>query len=310
MPEEDPPGSIERIRSKLFAAREKRVRPNKDDKVLTDWNGLMIAALAKGAQVLDEPAYAEAAGRAAGFIMDNMCTSEGRLLHRYRDNEAAITAGIDDYAFFIQGLLELYEVTFDVDYLKTALKLCEDSLKHFWDEVNGGFYETADDSEALLVRSKEIYDGAIPSGNSIAMLNLLRLARITGRSDFEEKAGSIGKVFSGTISQSPSGYTQFMAAVDFLTGPAYEIVISGRRQAADTGRMLDVIRRSFIPNKIVIVHDSSEEDSTIAEIAPWVTNHAAKTGRATAYVCTNRSCKLPTSNIDTMLDLLNVGNQS
>ena len=301
---------LDNIRNKLFAAREKRTRPYKDDKILTDWTGLMIAALAKGAQVFEEPEYSRAASRAAGFVLDNMLTSEGRLLHRYRDNEAAIMAGIDDYAFFIHGLIELYEATFEAEYLKTAIQLCEDSLRHFWDELNGGFYDSADDSEALLVRGKEIYDGAIPSGNSIAMLNLLRLGRITGRSDFEAKADAIGMVFSGTISQSPSGYTQFMAALDFSTGPTYEIVISGRQQAADTGRMLDAVRRPYIPNKVIIVRDASEEDSIIVEIAPWITNHTAKTGEATAYVCINQSCKLPTDDIDTMLDLLEAKNQS
>jgi len=239
-----------------------------------------------------------------------MRESRGRLLHRYRDSEAAIPAGIDDYAFFIYGLIELYEATFEAGYLKTAIQLCEDSLRHFWDEENGGFYNTSDDSEVLLVRNKEIYDGAIPSGNSIAMLNLLRLARFTGRSDFEEKAEAIAKAFSGTVSQSTSGYTQFMAAADFLTGPTYEIVISGRQQAVDTARMLNEVRRPYIPNKVIIVRDAGEEDSKIAEIAPWVANHTMKNGKATAYVCINQSCKLPTDDIDTMLVLLNAENQS
>jgi uncharacterized protein YyaL (SSP411 family) len=295
---------IKNIRDKLLAAREQRIRPNKDDKILTDWTGLMIAALAKGAQVFNEPEYAKAASRAAKFIMDNMRTSEGRLLHRYRDNEAAITAGIDDYAFFIHGLIELYEATFEAKYLKTAIQLCEDSLKHFWDEVNGGFYYTANDSEVLLVRSKEIYDGATPSGNSIAMLNLLRLGRITGRSDLEEKAEIIGRAFSGTISQSPSAHTQFMAAVDFLIGPTYEIIIAGEPQVDDMGRMLDALRGLFIPNKILIVRSTGEDDAMITEVAPWVTNYTAKTGKATAYVCINHSCRLPTNDIDTMLNLL------
>jgi uncharacterized protein YyaL (SSP411 family) len=300
----------EKIRDKLFAAREQRIRPFKDDKVLTDWNGLMIAALAKGAQVLKEPEYARAASRAAGFILDKMCADEGRLLHRYRDNEAIIKASIDDYAFLIHGLLELYEATFEADYLKTAIRLCDDSVKHFWDEDNGGFYHTADDNENLLVRSKEIYDGAIPSGNSVAMLNLLRLGRITGRNDLEEKAHAIGKTFSGIVSQSPSVYTQFMVAVDFAMGPTYEIVISGNQQAADTERMLDVVRKPYVPNKVVIVRDVSEEDSAIAEIAPWVTNHTVKNGKATAYVCINHSCKLPTNDTDTMLELVNDDNRS
>ena len=157
----------------------------------------MIASLATGARVLGEPAYANAAGRAVDFIFDNMLDSGGRLLHRYRDGEAAIPGNLDDYTFLIHGLLELYETTFEVDYLKKALALNGHLLKHFWDNKNGGFYFTADDGESLLIRQKEIYDGAIPSGNSIAMLNLLRLGRITADSSLEAKAVANRSCFCG-----------------------------------------------------------------------------------------------------------------
>jgi len=244
---------IEGILEKLFAYREKRIHPHKDDKILTDWNGLMVAALAKGAQVFDEPRYASTAKRAADFILKNVRTSEGRLLHRYRDGEAALTAHVDDYAFLIYGLLELYEATFDVNYLKIALELNEDLIQHFWDHDNGGFYFTADDGESLLIRQKEIYDGAIPSGNSVAMLNLLRVGRITAKADSEEKAVKIGQAFYRNVRQLPSAYTQLMVAVDFGVGPSYEVVIAGGSQADDTKQMLNVIRGLFVPNKIVIL---------------------------------------------------------
>ena len=165
--------------------RSQHVHPLKDDKILTDWNGLMIAALAKGAQALGESRYREAAKRAATFILNQMRTPEGRLLHRYRDGQAGLPALVDDYAFLIWGLLELYEATFDAGYVRTALELNRDLLRYYWDDEAGAFYFTAKDAEELLVRRKEAYDGAVPSGNSVAALNLLRLGRITGEADLE-----------------------------------------------------------------------------------------------------------------------------
>jgi len=295
---------IEEIQEELFAYREKRIHPHKDDKILTNWNGLMIAALAKGAQVFDEPRYASAARRATDFILKNVRTSQGRLLHRYRDGEAVLTAHVDDYAFLIYGLLELYEATFEVYYLETALRLTEDLVRHFWDHEHGGFYFTADDGERLLVRQKEIYDGAVPSGNSVAMLNLLRLGRITASADFEEKAARIGRVFYGNVSQLPSAYTQLMASADFAIGPSYEVVIAGDLQADDTRQMLDAIRGIFVPNKIVILHPSDQKPSLIDDIVPFIKDHSSIDGKATAYVCLDYNCQLPTKDIGSMLELL------
>lgn len=295
---------IEEIQEELFAYREKRIHPHKDDKILTDWNGLMIAALAKGAQVFDEPRYASAARRATDFILKNVRTSQGRLLHRYRDGEAALPAHVDDYAFLIYGLLELYEATFEVYYLETALRLTEDLVRHFWDHENGGFYFTADDSERLLVRQKEIYDGAVPSGNSVAMLNLLRLGRITASADFEEKAARIGRAFYRNVSQLPSAYTQLMASADFAIGPSYEVVIAGDLQADDTRQMLDAIRGIFVPNKIVILHPTDQKPPSIDDIVPFIKNYLSIDGKATAYVCLDYNCQLPTKDIGSMLELL------
>jgi uncharacterized protein YyaL (SSP411 family) len=298
---------LESARQTLFDYREKRVHPHKDDKVLSDWNGLMIAALAKGARVLDEPAYADAARRAVDFIFGKMIDSEGRLLHRYRDGEAAIPGHLDDYAFLIHGLFELYETTFNVTYLEKALTLNAYLLEHFWDGKNGGFYFTADDGEGLLVRQKEIYDGAIPSGNSIAMLNLLRLGRITASSSLEEKAAGIGRAFVGNVRQAPSAYTQLMIAVDFAVGPSYEVVIAGDWQAAETREMLQAIRSRFIPNKVIVWLPPGPESSEVIRLAPFTTDHKMIQDRATAYVCTNYECKLPTTNTAEMLSLLGSG---
>jgi len=304
--QQDLQAHLEVIRQKLFAYREKRVHPMKDDKILIDWNGLMIAALAKGAQAFDEPEYAEAACRAADFILGNMRKPDGRLLHRYRDGQAGVQANLDDYAFLVWGLIELYEAIFDARHLGVALELTSDMVRHFWDEAGGGLYLTPDDGESLFVRKKEIYDGAIPSGNSVAMLNLLRLGRMTATSDLEEKAARIGSAFSGSVKKLPSAHTQLMVALDFGIGPCYEVVIAGRAQAKDTKAMAKALRTRFLPNKVVLLNPGERESPEIAKLAEFTKNQSSIDGRATAYVCMNYNCKLPTTDIDKMLQLLNV----
>ena len=297
---------VEAARQKLFATRNKRIHPHKDDKILTDWNGLMIAALAKGAQAFDEPKYAEAAKRAADFILTDMRREDGRILHRYRDGDTAILANVDDYAFLIWGLLELYETVFDVGYLRTALSLNGEMIKYFWDEQDGGFYFTAEDAEELIVRQKEIYDGAIPSGNSVATLNLFRLARITANTDFEDKANMILRAFSKDVQSAPSGYTQMMVALGFGIGPSYEIVIVGEPEAEDTKDMLNSLGKHFIPYKVVLLKPADQETSDITSIAEYIEYHSSFDGKATAYVCLDFACKMPVTNTDEMLKLLNV----
>ena len=302
--------TINEARQKLFDARNKRVHPHKDDKILTDWNGLMIAALAKGAQAFNEPLYAQAAQKSADFILNTMLSPDGRLLHRYRHTNAAIMGNLDDYAFFIWGLLELYETTFDLTYLKTAITLNNDLLTHFWDQAHGGFFFSPDDGEDLLVRQKEVYDGAIPSGNAVAMLNLIRLGRITANSALEEKAAQIGKTFSTTLKEYPSAHTQLMVALDFAFGPSYEIVIVGNKQSTDTQQMLASIRNVFVPNKVVIHRPPQEDLPPIARIAAFTENLQTLDGKSTAYVCTNYTCQFPTTDLDRIKELLNVKNSS
>ena len=296
--------TLESVRQKLLAQRNKRVHPNKDEKILTDWNGLMIAALAMGARVLNGPLYVNAAKSAARFIFSKMFSPDGQLLHRFYDGESAVDANLDDYAFLIQGLLELYETTFDVDYLKNALKLNEYLLRHFWDDKNGGFFFASDVSEDLIIRQKEIYDGAVPSGNSIAMLNLLRLGRITGDSNFEQKASGLSRAFSKNVRNAPSAYAQLMVAVDFAVGPSYEVVIAGDQQDVDTKKMLQAIHWKFIPNKIVIFLPTGSDLSEISGISPFTKHQSTIDGKTTAYVCVDYKCKLPTTNINMMLSLL------
>ena len=298
---------LEVMREKLFTYREKRVHPMKDDKILADWNGLMIAALAKGAQAFDEPQYAEAAQHAANFVLGNLRRPDGRLWHRYRDCQAGVQANLDDYAFLIWGLVELYEAIFDAKYLKVAVDLTRDMVSHFWDQDGGGLYLTPEDGESLLVRKKEIYDGAIPSGNSVAMLNLLRLGRMTATPDWEVKAALIGRAFSRSVRQSPSAHTQLMVALDFALGPCYEVVLAGNARAEDTRAMAKALRTRFLPNKVVLLNPGERDSPETAQLAAFTGNQPSLGGKATAYVCLNYACKLPTTDINRMLELLGAG---
>jgi len=293
---------LETARVKLFKARAKRVHPHKDDKILTDWNGLMIAALAKGSQALHKPEYAKAASRAADFILEKMSDPAGRLFHRYRDGEVAVKAFLDDYSFFIWGLIELYEATFETRYLEQALDLNRTLLEDFWDEA-GGLYFTAKGAESLLVRQKDLYDGALPSGNSVEFWNLLRLARITGDTDLEEKASKLEQAFSGRVGQFASAFTQMMVGVDFAVGPSQEIVVVGHTGAADTERMLDTLQTSFLPNKVLLFRPSGSKPPVITRIAPFTEPLTSQKGQATAYVCYQYSCQFPTTDPQKALNL-------
>ena len=288
---------LESARQKLFEVREQRTHPYKDDKILVDWNGLMIAALAKGAQVLNEPDYANAAMCAADFILRDMRSPDGRLFHRYRDGEAGISAHLDDYAFLIWGLLELYEATFKIRYLEFALDFTKDLLTCFWDEETGGLFFTAEDAEDMIMRQKEIYDGAIPSGNSVAALNLLRLSRITARSEFEDKAWQITKTFADNVRQIPMAYTQLLSALDFGFGPSIEVVIAGKSSSRDTQAMVNAVRRQFSPNKVLLFVPGEILSPGITRIAKFTKYQTSIDGKATAYVCRDYVCSAPTTDV-------------
>jgi len=296
---------LEGARRKLFDVRRKRVHPHKDDKILTDWNGMMIAALARGAQVLDNSDYAEAARSAADFILQHLRGAGGRLMHSHRGGRTSAPAHLDDYAFMVWGLLELYEAVFDTGYLKEAIELSEHLMRHFWDRA-GGFYFTSDDGEEILVRQKDICDGAIPSGNSVSMMNLLRLARITAKPEWEEKAVAIARACARGIEQMPAAYSQMLSAVEFLQGPSCEIVIAGDPRGTDTKEMIRALRAPFMPGKVVLLRPVGERPSDIEKIAPFTARMDARGGRATAYVCSNFSCQNPTADIVEMLKLLRV----
>ena len=301
LPEKELKKKIDSARSRLFEARERRIHPHKDDKILTDWNGMMVAALARGAQVLGDKAYSDAAEGAVEFILKKLRTPDGRLLHRFREGEARIPAHLDDYAFLVWGLLETYEAAFDARFLKTALELNKDMIHHFWDAQGGGLYFTSDDAENLIVRKKEVYDGALPSGNAVAMLNLLRLGRFTGDADLEDRAFKLQRAFSEQVRQFPSGYTQFLSAVDFSLSSSHDVVISGTLGAKE---MLDALRSRFSPNQVLLFRPAGEESAGIDALAAFAKNYDPVNGKATAYVCSGRACKDPTTEVKDLLALL------
>jgi uncharacterized protein len=283
---------LESARQKLFEARERRVRPHKDDKILTSWNGLMIVALAKAAQAFDDPSYAEAAERALGFLSAKLVREDGRLLARFRDGEAAHPAYLDDYTFLAWGLLELYEATFAARHLDAALRLVREMERLFRDPQAGGYFFTGEDGEALLARAKEIYDGAAPSGNSVAALVLLRLGRVTGDTGLERSAAAVFQAFSGATARAPTAHAQLLSALDFALGPTREIVIVGERADAEARSMAGEVSRRFLPRK-VILWNAPDEAKTLHRLAPFVKSQTPVAGASAAYLCENYACRAP-----------------
>jgi len=284
---------LAQARRRLFARRERRVRPLKDDKILTAWNGLMIAALAKGSQVLSDPVYAQAAARAFDFIAEKLKQENGTLRRRFRQNEAAYPGYLDDYAYLVWGLIELYEATFDLRFLEAALTLNRTMLELFGDDASGGLFYSGRENEALIARPKEVYDGALPSGNSVAALNLLRLGRMTGDTELEVKADELIKAFSGQVGRYPAVHTHFLAALDFAAGPGREIVIAGRADDPTVQAMIRSVRNKFRPNQIVLLKPDGPEGPRLAALAPFVESMKPRPGRPAFYLCQGYACRRP-----------------
>ncbi len=295
---------LDSAREKLFNIREKRIHPLKDDKILTDWNGLMIAALAKAAIVLNEPGYLDAAEKAAKFVLDSISKGE-RLLKRYRNGVAALDAHLDDYAFMAWGLLELYEATFLTKYLSQALDLMNIMVEDFWDDKNGGFFLGSDQSEKLIVRSKTAYDGAIPSGNSVAVMNMVKLTRITGNTKWAELAEKTMRAFSEDVNRMPTGYTLMLTGFMFDTQNSKEIVIVGDSRNRNTIKFIQTIRTSYAPHKVLLFKDTSVSENRLEKLANWTSTQNSINGKPTAYVCKNFACNQPTSDIQTALSFIN-----
>ncbi|ABO51357.1 protein of unknown function DUF255 [Desulforamulus reducens MI-1] len=284
---------LEACRKTLFEERAKRIHPYKDDKILTAWNGLMIAALARGAQVFQSKRYLEAASNAMGFIFDRLQRNDGRLLARYREYEAAYPAYLDDYAFVIWGLLELYQATFEPRHLQNAVYLTDDMIDLFYDDKQGGFYFYGKDSEQLISRPKDIYDGAIPSGNSVATVNLFKLARLTGNSRYEELANQQLQVFADELARYPAGYSFFMMGAYLQQEPPMEIVIAGTKEDPSLQQMINTLRQNFLPNASVLVRYDDEFANKWSPLLPLLKDKTPVNGKAAAYVCQNLACQAP-----------------
>jgi len=291
----------EEIRSRLYQHRENRVHPLKDDKILADWNGLMIAALAQGARILNRPEYESAARRAAEFILSEMVDKNGRLFHRYRDGELAVNAQASDYAFLILGLLSLYQTTFDLTWAEKARTLQEIMIEKFWDEKDGGFFSTAGVNTDLPVRPKDLYDGAIPSANSVALSNLVTLSRLTGDSMWDDRAQAQIRAFSGTLKSQPQAFTYFLCALDFAMRPGQEVIIAGEPQAKETRQLLAALNLDFAPNKVAMVK-SDQNAAQLARFAGYTDGLQVIAGKATAHVCRNGACTDSTTDTRIMLD--------
>jgi uncharacterized protein YyaL (SSP411 family) len=295
---------FDRLRGRLFARREGRPRPLKDTKILADWNGLMIAALARAAYVFDRAEYAEAAALAAAFITNKMIV-KGELHHRSAGGEVAIPAFLDDLAFLIWGFLELYGATFETGFLSQADKLTDRAVRDFWDEKAGGFFFTSSVlHKDLPSRRKELFDGAYPSGNSVMVANLLRLGRLLGRPDLEARAGSLIEAFSGQVIRRPTTCTQFLCGLDFALGPGREVVIVGRTGAPDTRALRDILRQKYNPNTVVLFRPDEERRPPVLKLAPYAAEMKSLGGKATAYVCSNYRCERPTTEPEELGSLL------
>ena len=291
-------------REKLYVAREERVRPHRDEKILTDWNGLMIAALARGGAVLDDAQYVDAAQSAMAFLAETMMTDDGPLWHRYRDGEAGVEGFLDDYAFLVWGLVELYQATFVPGYLTQAVELAEAMLARFGDLERGGFFFTSAEADDVLVRRKAFEDGAMPSGNSVAMFNLVRLARLTGRTDFETYADQLSRAASSSVNQVPIGFTHLLAALDFALGPSREVVIVGDPNDEAAHAMRRALRDDYRPNTVVLLKPPDADGSALETVAPFTRHMTSEGGAATIYVCRGHQCERPTTDVHEALEML------
>jgi uncharacterized protein YyaL (SSP411 family) len=278
----------------LYAARQKRVAPHKDTKIIVSWNGLMISAFARAALILNSPEYAKQAERAAQFILMKMKKGE-RLQRSALNGVSSGTAYLDDYAFLAAGLLDLYEITFDVRWLREALALHLVLEKHFWDHQHGAFFLSPNDGEALLAREKPNYDGPEPSGNSVAVLNLLRLAEFTTNDYYRQMAQRTIQAFAGQLAQAPASMPRMLAALDFTLDKPKEIVIVKPSSAASAELLLAKLRTAFVPNRILTIVSQGEELKRQQQVIPLLQEKIAIDGKVTAFVCERHICTLPTS---------------
>ena len=284
---------LARARQLPFAARLERPRPLKDDKILTAWNGLMIAALAKGHQALGRAGHLAAAVRAARFVLAELSHDQGRLLRRWRDGLTSGPGYLEDYAFFVWGLIELHAADGDPEWLAQALRLTDLAGGLFADQLHGGYYFSPHDGERLLLRDKEFYDGALPSGNSVMALNLIRLARVTGRSELERAAGKVFRAAAEGLANQPLAHTQMLVALDLALAPGQEVVIVGDRSDPAARALWDEARSGFAPHRALLWLPPGDRGRRVAELAPFAAGMGLVEGRPAAYVCRDFACQRP-----------------
>ncbi|HEY7153964.1 MAG TPA: thioredoxin domain-containing protein, partial [Gemmataceae bacterium] len=293
MSEADLRSRLDACRRKLFEVRSHRVWPGRDDKALTSWNGLMIGALAQAAQVLERPDYAETAGRAADFILTRMRTKDGRLLRTWSaGSEPKLNAYLEDYSFLLDGLVSLYEATFAPRWIEAALDLTEVMIDQFWDATDGGFFYTGRDHESLIARGKDPHDNAIPSGNSMVVTALLRLVKLTGRMDLQEKAETTLRLYRGLLGAHPLAAGQMLLALDFHLGPVQEIALVGDPAAKDTRRVLRLLNGSYQPHRVMALKTPGSDEKKLEETLPLLAGKTSQ-GPVTVYVCRNFTCQTP-----------------
>ena len=291
-----------RGREVLAAVREGRIKPERDEKIQVNWNGLMISAFARAYQILGRSEYLETAQNAAGFILQHMMTESGRLLHSYQDGRARFVGYQDDYAFFCCGLLDLYEASFDTAWLDAAETLTETMVDEFWDPEEGGFYFTGKSNEKLIVRSKNPYDNATPSGNSLAVMSLMRLGTILDRPDLWKKAEQTLKLFEPMLREMPTGFGQMLCCLDFFSRRPVEVVLVGEPEAIDMKNLLKAAYRRLLSNRVIVRTDPEKRDDLSRRI-PLISGKTALDGKPTAYVCKDSVCSAPVTT-DVQLDAL------
>jgi uncharacterized protein len=298
---------LARGRTKLFTERERRIRPARDEKALTSWNGLMVAAFAEAARALGEPAYADRAAKAAEFILKNMRGPDGRLMRTWSAGSAPkLNAYLEDYSFLIDGLVSLYEATYAPRWISSALELSALMIDQFWDSKEGGFFYTGRDHEALIARNKDPHDNAIPSGNAMAVTALLKLVKLTGRADLADKAAATLHLYRGLLAEHPLSAAQMLIALDFHLGPVEEIAVVGNLLEEGTRRVLRSLRTAFAPNRVTAFKAAA--GSAEADLAvPLLSGKGAIDGAVTTYLCRDFTCQSPLVGADAAVAALNAG---
>ena len=284
-------------RAKLLAVRDRRVPPGKDTKVLTSWNGLMLAAFADGARVLKDERYLHAAEMAAGFLLDRMRTRDGRLLHTYKDGQARLNAYLDDYSNLIDGLTRLYEASGTARWIEAAVDLSRVMLDEFADPRDGGFFYTGASHEALIARQKDAYDNATPSGNAMAATALLRLGALTGRADLTEAGRSTLRSVQVVMEKAPSAAGQSLIALDFDLAPSREFAVIAGDDPRDFRSALEAIHAHFLPHK-VIAPATIASARVLAGVLPLLVDRPARDGRTTTYICERFACQAPVVGVE------------